>query len=181
MQCSRKIMVVKRDGSVEPFDLYKLAASVWRVSRSSGRTCKEAIDLSRGIELYLVRRLHLRVDTSLLSRLLRKVMVHAGFAGTTALQLHTHIRRQRRTELFIAHRGGRRIAWDKTWLARMVENTWDVSRPVARIIAGEVEMELLESSRKMFSRRELVAMVNDRVSAFGLADAVSIRQFEMEE
>jgi len=179
MDMSRKINVVKRDGSMEPFDVHKLAASLRRAGCEDGY--REAIALASGMCIHLVRKGVSRIDHSEILGMVRKILGDRAFDGMTVIELHCRLRDEMRKEVFVRYDDGNFVRWDKSWMVGLIHRMWDVSIPVSRILAGEIEMELLESTKKVFDRNELVRIINVLVSAFGLADAVSVRQYETGE
>ena len=179
MDMSRKIDVIKRDGSLEPFDVNKLAASIRRVSRYD--EYHHAVGFAEGIRVHLLRKGILTVGTDDILEMVQKIMAERESHAMITMELHSRLRQEIRKDIFIKHENDTCVAWDKSWAAGLIHRTWDVSMSVSRIFAGEIEMELLENARSVFDRDELVRMMNEMVMAFGLADAVPVRQYEMEE
>ena len=179
MDRSRKIEVVKRDGSVEAFDCYKLSASLRRVLQSEDMY--EAVDIAQGIHIHLLRQQRNVIHSKDILEMIEIVVGDEVCPGMVAAELHSQLRNEMRKEVYVRHRMGHCVSWDKSWVAGMINKMWNISRSVSRILAGEIEMELFESAESIISREQLVRMINTQVSAFGLADAVSVRQYEMEE
>jgi hypothetical protein len=48
------------------------------------------------------------------------------------------------------------------------------------VIAGQVEASLIAAGRQVVSRGEVVEKMNALVAAFGLADAVPVRQYALD-
>jgi len=182
MSTSRKIVVVKRDGEYELFNTGKLAATVWRgVERTDGHY-NDAIELARAVRIYLRRRAVVetssRVIQDLMLRAMRKVNMNEA---AVLVELHSILRDERRKDFTVLHEKGGSAEWDKSWVASLISRMWHISRIASRIIAGEIEMELLEQAGRVVKRGEVIKMLNAKVTQYGLADAVPVRQYEMEE
>ena len=74
-----------------------------------------------------------------------------------------------RSRLVLDHGMGVRTVWSKDWLVRRLCSRWSLGLPAARILAGEIELELLGQSLNVIRRRVVEAMLTDRVVACGLA------------
>ena len=182
MSTSRKIVVVKKDGFKEPFDQGKLASSIWKGISRTGRNYRDAMALSRAIFVYLQRKAVAEVSSHEVGVLMLRALKKVGMGdGGVVIELHSILRNEHRSEFVVIHTNGSSTTWDKSWVALLVSQMWHISRNVARIIAGEIEMELLEQNGRMIHRDEVVARLNDKVSQYGLADAVPAWQYEMED
>ena len=80
----------------------------------------------------------------------------------------------RRQQVRIQHSDGRVTYWDKTWLAQQARGSWDLSRLAARILAGYIEREVLDSGAETVGRGAVLERLNATVAAYGLADAVPV-------
>jgi len=77
-----------------------------------------------------------------------------------------------RNRLILDHGSGVRTAWSKDWLVRRLCSRWALGRAAARILAGEIELELLGMDLEEIHRNEVVAMLTERVAACGLTGHV---------
>jgi transcriptional regulator NrdR family protein len=176
------IEVVKRNGDREPFSIGKLAGTVWRGIEPTEGDYQEAIDIARAVFIHLRRKEISVISSGALLDLVLRAMRRMNMAeGAVLIELHSVLRSERRKGFQVVHENGKVSEWDKTWLARLAGRMWFISTRTARHIAGEVEMELLERVDRTVKRQEVVDLLNEEVSQFGLADAVPVRQFGMED
>lgn len=176
MDGAATIQVLKRDGGAELFAREKLAGAMCRVMRGRGGTLQDATDLAEAIELQLGRRSP-RVSSAAIFEMVVKVFRRVRlFAAAKAIEHHRAWRRSRRAKMRILHEEGTVTAWDKAWLAKLAESGWGVSATVARIIAGQIESEMLAADTLVITRAGALDILNARVAALGLADAVPVQQ-----
>ncbi|HUT61945.1 MAG TPA: ATP cone domain-containing protein [Phycisphaerae bacterium] len=175
------IRVLKRDGSVEDFHRRKLAGCMWRAMEQTSGRYRDAVELSVAIQVYLRRRGCRCVSSAAVLEMAVKVLrrVRLGEAADLLEEHHTW-RDCVRRGLVVKHDDGRVTCWDKSWLAELVCRSWGLLPGTGRIIAGELEAELLATVRGAVARRQVVDGMNSLVVAFGLADAVSVRQYVLE-
>jgi hypothetical protein len=167
------IQVLKRDGTREPFDPHKLAGALARVIKPNGGTHRNACDLAGAMHLYVRRACRHSISSSAVFEMVIKVLRRVGFvAAAEGLEAHRIWRQQRRGELRIRHDSGQVTRFDRTWLAELASRSWHISPAAARIIAGDVENELLRGSHAELRREDVVELLNTRMAQFGLADAV---------
>lgn len=172
---SRTIRVTKRDGSEEPFDRQKLTGAMWRAMEGRGGSFELAGRLAGAIETYLTCRRRAGTTSAALFEMTVKVLRAVRLcAACEAIEAHQAWRAARRRRLLISHDGPRMTLWDKSWLAEHARRSWHLSRPAARLLAGEVETALLARDGRVVSRREVVGLLNAQVAWFGLADAVPV-------
>ncbi|MBN1554358.1 MAG: hypothetical protein JXA11_06410 [Phycisphaerae bacterium] len=175
MAMSRKTRVRKRDGSVEEFSAAKLAGALRRVLDRLEGARADAYDLAAGVGLYLRRTRQSLVSSSAVFNMLTKVLRRVGLGDAAELmELHRTLRMVRRRLLRIRHDDGCSTQWDKSWLAMLAERMWHVSRGTARILAAEIELHLLPQEEREISREEIVELLNDQVSQWGLAEPVPV-------
>jgi hypothetical protein len=176
---SWKISVLKRDGSIEPFDRLKLRGCLLRALPSCGEEYYLAEALSAAIECYLHRIGRRCVSSAALLEMALEALCSANQDPSARRLEHRHRRRlAMRNALHIRH-GQARTAWSKQWLAQLASARWELSRPAARIVAGDVEEHLLTHPRRHLSRRQALLLLDEAMSAYGLAEtataAASIR------
>jgi hypothetical protein len=177
MSEGKEVHIQKRDGQWEPFDQRKLAAAMWRAMPVASGRYIDMCDLAAAIEIYLGRKNRECITSRAVFEMTLKVLRRAGFCDAAQAMEEFALRRgMRRRALTMVHEGGRRTCWNKTWLVEKVRTSWNLSRPVSRIIAGQVEAEVLRCAGFEVLRGDLLMLLNRRVSQFGLADAVPVRQ-----
>jgi len=173
MSGSRKIQVLKRDGTIEAFDCRKLAASICRTMSRKTVNYEHAARLSEAVETYICRKGDHCLSSSAIFEMTLKALKYVGL--TTAADRAEHYRAWRsmlRGQLRIEHEQGRLTLWDKGWLLEFARRSWHISPETARIFAGKIELELLRSGESIVARQQVVHMLNRSVAEYGLADAV---------
>ena len=175
MDGSRTIRVLKRDGSTETFDVRKLAAAMWRAMQRHGGRYKDAYDLAVAIDIYLKRRAFKCVSSAAIFEMSMKVLCRVDMSDAAgSFEVHRRRRDEQRRMLCVRPDRGAVTYWDKSWLRELVCWCWNLSPTTGRIIAGELESELLDGGPRLLERAEIVQLLNERVVAFGLADAVPV-------
>lgn len=176
MSGSRKIRVIKRDGSEEPFDARKLAAAMARaMSRTDGQF-HEACQLSEAIEIYVRRTGWRCVPTAAVYEMTVKALCCSGLArASKAMEAHRDRRQAGRRALRIRHDDGKLTQWDKSWLGELARRSWFLSPTTGRFLAGRVEAELIARRAAEVARYDVLEMLNRQVAEYGLADAVPVR------
>lgn len=171
------IRVRKRSGELEPFDVFKLGGTLWRAMQRLGAPRSEATDLAGVIQTYLLRSGCHNVTSAAVFEMSLKVLRRVGaLEAAGMLETHRECRRIARARLKVLHEAGQVTDWDKTWLTRLAGGMWNLSSTTARILAGQIELELLVGRRPIVTRQEVMEILNDRVAAWGLADAVPLRE-----
>ncbi len=173
MDGSRTIRVLKRDGSEEGFDRLKLASAMWRSMRRTDGKYRDALELATAVEMFLDRRGRRRVASNVLFEMALKVLRRCRLTlAAGAMERHRWRRQKARAALRLRHGGGEVTEWEKAWLAEWARRSWLLTRTTARILAAEVEAELLAARRGQVDRLEVLDMLDRHVAAYGLADAV---------
>lgn len=171
---SRTIRVLKRDGSVEEFSPYKLAAAIWRALSGRGGQYRDAADLALAIGVYLDRGQWACISSAAVFEMTVKVLRRVHFdEAAAALESCRASRAARRRRLRIDH-GGQVTYWEKGWLVRLGSQSWQLSPQTARIIAGHVESSLLSQPGRVIPRADATDLFNQCVAEYGLADAVPV-------
>jgi len=178
---SRTIRVVKRDGSEEPFCRTKLAGTMWRAIGRDGGNFGDARALALAIEVYLDRRGQRQISSAAVFEMAVKVLRRCRLSkAARAMERHRWRRHAARACLRIRHDGGAVTEWDKSWLALRARCAWRVSYDTSRILAEQLESDLLSAGRRTVERREVLALLDGRVASYGLADAVPARLAAMQ-
>jgi len=174
---SGKIRVIKNDQTEEPFDAGKLSASLFRAMEPSPERRRISAQLAMAIGIYLQRTCWVKVTSDAVSELAVKVLDRCGHKhAAEALLVSRDWRRIRRARLSVLHDHGERTAWDKSWLSCWAQRSWGLSRRTARIVAAQIEREVLARDATTVSRGDVLDMLNRFVAEYGLADAVPVRQ-----
>ena len=174
---SGKIRVCKSDSTEEAFDVRKLTSSMFRAMQGTRGRYYDASQLAIAIGIYLKRSSWLIITSDALAELGVKVLKRCRLSDAgSAMVEYRQDRGIRRSRLQVRHEGGRVTMWDKGWLSSWAQRSWLLSRTTSRILAGQVERELLGSDTAEVSRLDVLDMLNRRVAEYGLADAVPVRQ-----
>jgi hypothetical protein len=135
----------------------------------------DACQLALAVEIYLDRNDRRRVTSTTLFEMAMKVLHRSGMdRAAEALDSCHAARAEARLHLCVCHDGGQSTQWDKGWLSQLAERSWFLSRTTARILAGEMERDLLARGPGVVARRDILDMLNQRVAEYGLADAVPV-------
>ncbi|MBT3278217.1 MAG: hypothetical protein HN909_08095 [Phycisphaerales bacterium] len=171
----RTIEVSKRDGSVEPFCEQKLSGAMWRSLQITTGDYHMALELSRAIGLFLQRQATDRVDSVVLFELALKALrrIRRGDAAERMELFHT-LRSVRRRLVDVHHPCGEITRWDKGWCAKLAVSMWGLQITTGRQIASEIELELLDNQHITVDRSFVVDRINEKVSEFGLAEAMPL-------
>lgn len=169
------VEVLKRDGSREAFDAAKLAGVFRKAMQRCEVAPQDAGCLAGAIEIYLQRTQQYVVSSLAVFEMGLKTLRRVGMDDVAeVLELSSGLRSARRRILRVRQDDGRLIAWDKGWLAKLAERMWYLSPKCARILAAEVEEQLLAAETVEISRFEALEILNCHVFEFGLADAVPV-------
>ncbi len=169
------IRVIKRDGGIEAFDLAKLTASIWGAMRSRQGCYFDAMELAKAVSVYVERMDWPTVSSAGVFEMTLKVLRRVHFTDSARAYEEAHqFRKSRRKQFRVVHGNGRVTMWDKSWLAKVACRSWQLSPGTARILAGHVEAKLLSGGGRRISRNDAIAMLNELVAQFGLADVVPV-------
>ena len=169
------IRVLKRDGQAEEFDSLKLASAIWRAMGAGRDTYSQALYFADAVRFYLLRGRQVCVSSAALFEMCVKLLQYVGQPlAAQQMQEHRSCRLARRRELRIRHERGELTLWEKGWLSEFAQRSWRLSNRTARILAGQVETELLRGAAREVSRQEIIDRLNEITAAFGLVDAVPV-------
>lgn len=176
MNGSRTIQVIKRDGAGEAFDLPKLAASIWGAMQLRRGGCYlDAMELAKAVETYIERIGWPVVSSAAVFEMTVKVLRRVHFRDSAdTYETLRQVRKARRKQFRVVHPNGRVTMWDKSWLAKVGCGSWQLSQRTSRILAGQVEADLLAGSGRWASREDIIDKLNQLVAEYGLADAVPV-------
>lgn len=101
--------------------------------------------LCDAILFYLARGRSSCLSTGALFEMCLTVLHHVGMPRSAqCLGAHRQWRRDRRHALRIRHESGQVTCWEKSWLAEVAVNMWNLSPAAARVLAAQVEAQLLQ-------------------------------------
>lgn len=176
MDAKGTLQVIKRDGSLEPFNSRKLAGSMYRAMTETSGRYRDAADLAGAIRCHLDRSATRCIASRTLLEMCTKVLRRVRMNRTAwAMEAWDQWRTDARGRMAIRHRDGSRAQWEKGWAAKLLEQTWQLAPETARILAGRLEEELIRQGASEVHDEDAMAMVNAEVAAVGLADAVPLR------
>lgn len=172
---SGMIRVLKRDGTIEPFDTRKLAGAMWRAMRGTPGRYEDACQLALAMKIYIDRDTVKVVSSGAIFEMAVKVLRRVALAGA-AETLRTHCGQTHawRHVMRVQHYDGKVTYWDKAWLSELACKSWYLMPRTGRLIAAELEEQLRRANKEIVSRGELVEMVNRCVTELGLGDAVPV-------
>lgn len=167
---ARTICVLKRNGTSEPFDRFKLRGCLLGLLKSLGADPWHGEILSAAVGQYLHRRRVRCITSAALLEMVLTTLRISGLAEVASELERRHAARlSMRSRLVLDHGMGVRTVWSKDWLVRRLCSRWRLGLAAARILAGEIELELLGQSLDVIRRQDVEAMLTDRVVACGLA------------
>jgi hypothetical protein len=169
------IRVYKRDRSIERFDVWKLTGAMWRSMQDTSASFVHARKLAEAIAMHIERCSENGncVSSSAVFEMVLKAFRCVGLerAAETA-ETYRSWRSMLRRQLRIRYEGGALTYWDKGWLCEFASRSWCVSRSVARMVAGKVELIYLLNPHRVVARDAVIEELNRAMSEYGLADAV---------
>ena len=181
MNGSGTIRVAKRDGTFEPFDRDKLASAMYKVMRGSPHAFSESREVALAIDIYLHRRGWPAVSSAAVFEMVLKTFRRIGMDLPAAImETHHTWRLRRRRHLKVRYGDGRTALWDKGWLVKLICSSWHLGRAAGRILAGYIEVRLMDADVDVIARDKLIELVNALVAAYGLADAVPVESHSLE-
>jgi hypothetical protein len=176
------VRIIKRDGCIESFNRLKLRRAFGRAI--GGDDALFLADLLSSAVAFYLRRRRLRCVTSaaLLEMALTSLRAAALRDAAAAMEQRHWQRAELRRHLAVRHEHGAATAWSKQWLVQQARSQWHLSRPLCRILAGQVEESLLgrwrhrlstsDRSRRRIDRSGVLAMLEQAAAEYGLADAM---------
>jgi len=169
VRASSTIWVLKRNETIEAFDRQKFRGCLFRALRGGRRDAHWAGALAHAVECFLRRR---RVRCLSSAAVLEMAVVALASVGRTAsarnLEARHAARLKMRQRLTVRHGSGVRTAWSKDWLVRRAAAEWGLGRTGARVLAGQIEQNLIARDGREVSRARVVQMLAQYVSAYGL-------------
>lgn len=163
------ISVIKRDGSTEGFERLKVRSCLMRALAGEIDGLYQADVLSSALEFYLHRRKLRCISSPALMEMVLTALKAAGQKRAARRMERFHARRMGLRGRLVLHHGfGPPTAWSKEWLAHHARSLYDLGATAARILAGDVELQLLRRRRREIGRGEVMRMLHREAQAFGL-------------
>ena len=173
MAGSRTIRVRKRDVTLEPLDVGKLAACLLRAMgpRRGGRP--DALALADAIHIHLRRCGARRVASAAVFEMAVCVLRRVRMGGAAdRLEVHGRRRAARRRHLRIRHDGGVVTRWDKGWLRQVAARKWDLRPATAAVLARDTEDLLLGRGGGVVERADVLEVLEHCAAGYGLTPPV---------
>lgn len=172
MNTASSTMILKRDGTREPFSPAKLR----RIIVSAMRTCRYDVKLAdplvQAVEVHLRYWDEPKPPTSeYIFRCVYAVLKQTGLKDVAeCLAAHRRWRRMQRRSVRILRQAPKRGSkpWRKASLVAHLQKRFSVGHEVARIVAGELEMRVLNLGFQELSQRLMEELVLSELSAWGL-------------
>lgn len=178
MRKAKRVMVAKRGGELEPFEVAKLRRCLAAAMSACDCDQRFADALARAVELHLRDWSEPRPPTT--DYILRCAGVALAETGMqrVARQLARHRRqraaRRRKLSVFDLRQPERApIGWRKAAVAGFLRSRHGLTRSVARFLAGEVERRVLSLEYSVVSTTLIGELIRNELLAWGLADAPS--------
>jgi hypothetical protein len=178
MRKTRRIMIAKREGALEPFETAKLRRCLAAALKACNRDTRIAEALARAVELHLREWSEARPPTT--DYIFR--CLHSALTGTGMEQVAQHLARhhrhraQQRQKLFVFDACQSRRAptpWRKSEVTATLEHRHGLSHSVARILAGEIERRVLALEYRAISTALIVELIRSELLAWGLANQMT--------
>ena len=178
MSKTKRIMITKRDGQLEPFDVAKPRRCLTAAMRDSSHDEHFADVLARAVEFHLFAWPKTSLPTTdYVSRCLQTALTQTGMEEVAEqLIRHHRLRTTRRRNLSVLDSRSSRLnltRWRKGAVARTLERRYGLSHSVARILAGEIEQRVLALSYTVVSTALIAEVLRNELLAWGLADGTT--------
>lgn len=181
MKRRKDTVVLKRDGTVERFSLFKLMNSI-RVALE-GRAYEGRLSgpLARAVELHLREfRIGEAPSTDYIFRCVASVLEQTGLTDVCEdMSLHRRMRniRRRRTRVVGAAAASETAtAWQKAMVVATLEGHYGLRHSVARFLAGQIEQQVFALNYRAITRPFLAELIRNEVLAWGLGEEVLLRR-----
>lgn len=180
MKSTRPIVVTKRDGSLERFNLTKLANCLATAIRAQHYDPRLAGPLANAVAMHLREwREPTPPTTRYIYRCVHAVLQQTGLSDV-ADELGDHRRRRRaRRELTRVLADSRSGAsgepWNKGALVHTLESHYGLRHAVARFLARQIEAQVFALDYRVVTKAFLRELVRNEVLAWGLVDDLALR------
>jgi 2-phosphoglycerate kinase len=172
------VMVAKREGGVEPFELAKPRRCLAAAMATCHCDVRLADALARAVSLHLREwRAASLPSSDYVFRCLCTVLAETGMEDVAQqLMLHRRHRaeQRRRVSVFDAESSQYALVpWRKATVAASLAGRYGLSPVVARILAGEIERRVLALEYSVVSRSLIRELARNELLAWGLADVMT--------
>jgi hypothetical protein len=169
-----RVLIRKRDGTAEPFDLAKLRRSVGAAMRECGYDPRYADALARAVAAHLDQWDQPRAPTTqYVFRCVCAVLRETGLGDAAAAMKECYRRRAaNRRRLMVVDRGRPSdpgAIWRKGAIASALRQRYSVSPPTARILAGQIEERVFRLDYDVVSTSLVAELIHSELTAWGLA------------
>ena len=181
MKSSKPVVVTKRDGTLERFNLTKLANSLAQGLRLQKYDPRLAGPLANAVALHIQEwRAPAPPTTGYIYRCVRAVLQQTGLSEVAEeLAEHRQQRRARRQMIRVLAGGrmsGASEPWSKGAVVRTLESEYGLRHSVARALARQVEAQVFALDYRVVSKAFLRELVRNEVLAWGLVDDQTLRE-----
>lgn len=175
MKSLKQIVVTKSDGTLERFNLAKLANCLATVMGQCANDPRLAGPLSKAVAMHLQEwRDAAPPTTNYVYRCVRSVLQQTGLEDVAdLLAAHRRERRLRRARVRVVDPASRKAdgePWRKAPVIVALQQHFGVGGAVARFLAGRVERQVFALDYRLVSRAFLWELIRNEVLAWGLAD-----------
>ncbi len=174
----RRVQVVKRDGSKEPFEFAKLRRSVAAAMRTCHYEDRYADALCRAVTLHIDQSARRHPTTEYVFRCVRAVLSETGLTDVgEQFALFRRRRDSQRRDLCVigARRAqGRTVPWDRGRVTRTLEKRYGVGHATARIVSGEIERRVLGLGYKTLTAALVSELLRSELRAWGIVPETAI-------
>jgi hypothetical protein len=172
MNTASSTMIIKRDGTREPFSPAKLRRIIIAGMRACRYDVKLAEPLVQAVEVHLRYWEEPKPPTSeYVFRCVFAVLKQTGLKDVAeCLAAHRRWRRMQRRNVRLLRQPPKRGSkpWRKASLVAHLRKRFGVGQEVARIVAGDLEMRVLNLGFQELSQRLMEELVLSELAAWGL-------------
>ena len=175
MAGSRTILVAKRDGTCEPFDVRKLTSAIARAAKCDVSGGGLAASIASAIQTHTRNSGYTRICSRSIFEMSLKVLRRISLPmAAHRMESYFQLRNSWRRAIKADAGNGKLIRPEKRYLAEEAVSLWGISRTTARIIAARIERHLIAIDNTRPSPEGIRELINRYVCEHGLADAVPV-------
>ncbi len=172
MNTVKSVVIVKRDGALEPFSRVKLRRVLGSAMQDCGVEPKLAEPLVQALEVHLQNwdEPH-PPSTDYVHRCLQAVLRKTQLEQVAVrIESRRRWRRLRRRSVRLGRVDLRRVAkpWRKSSLAQMIERRYHLRRESARLLAADIEFRVLNLGINLIAQPLLEELVRSELRSWGL-------------
>ncbi len=179
MKHAAAVVVIKRDGSSEPFSLAKLRRCILLGLAGTTHDIRIADALARAVYVHLKQLTgERRPTTDYVFGCVRTVLSRTKLGEVAnRLTLHRKMRNSARKRLRVSEAlvsASRTTKWRKKLLIALLQNAYGLQRSTARILAGEIETRVLSMNYAVISQVLISELIRNELMAWGLHEDVPL-------